>query len=298
MTTFNRMMRSAFAGLIFLFATVTANAEPLKPFVLGNEVSGDMAAVVSIVKVHLADKGFEVVGSYSPYPGATVIAVTNAELKAAATKAKNGGFGVAQRVAVTEFDGKRQVSYTNPAYIGTAYGLGALEQTQEALGAALGNRGTFGAEGLEPDRLAPGAYHYSLGMPYFHNVDVLAKYPDYKTAIAAVEKSLAAGKSGAQKVYRVDIPGKDISVYGVGISEGDGADKVVMNVIDFKDPRSTAHLPYEFMVQGGEVLALRARYRIAVNFPDLPMAGKHGFTKIMSAPRGIKGVLEKVANPQ
>lgn len=294
----NRIMRSAFAGFLFFLATAWAHAEPLRPFVLGNEISGDMAAVVSVVKVQLADKGFEVVGSYSPYPGATVIAITNAELKSAATKAKNGGFGVAQRVAVTEVNGKQQVTYTNPTYIGTAYGLGGLEKTKEALAAALGNQGEFGAEGLEPDRLAPGAYHYSLGMPYFHNVDLLAKYPDQKTAIDAVEKGLASGKSGAQKVYRVDIPGKDISVYGVGIKEGEGADKVVMNVIDFKDLRSTAHLPYEFMVQNGEVIALRARYRIAVNFPDLSMAGKHGFTKIMGAPRGIKGVLEKVANPK
>lgn len=292
----NRIIQSAFAGVLFLLAAV-AHAEPLRPFVLGNDVSGDMAAVVSVVKVQLADKGFEVVGSYSPYPGATVIAITNAELKAAAVKAKNGGFGVAQRVAVTEVDGKRQVSYTNPAYMGTAYGLGALKQTKEALAAALGDQGDFGAEGIEPDRLAPGVYHYSLGMPYFHNVDLLAKYPDQQTAIEAIEKGFAASKS-AQKVYRVDIPGKDIAVYGVGIKDGEGADKFVMSIIDFKEPRSTAHLPYEFIVQNGEVIALRARYRIAVNFPDLSMAGKHGFTKIMSAPRGIKNVLEKVANPQ
>lgn len=298
MTLPNQIMRSAFAGPLFLLAMAAAYAEPLKPFVLASEVPGDMAAIVSVVKVQLADKGFELVGSYSPYPGATVIAVTNAELKTAATKANNGGFGVAQRVAVTEVDGKRQVSYTNPAYMGAAYGLGALEQTKEALATALGNRGEFGAEGIEPDRLAPGVYHYSLGMPYFHNLDLLAKYPDQKTAIAAVEKNLAAGKSGAQKVYRVDIPDKDISVYGVGINEGSGADKSVMTIIDFKDPRSTAHLPYEFMVQNGEVLALRARYRIAVNFPDLSMSGKHGFTKIMSAPRAIKSVLDKVASSQ
>lgn len=297
MTLPNQIMRPAFAGLLFLLAMASAHAEPLRPFVLANEFSGDMPAVVSVVKVQLADKGFEVVGSYSPYPGATVIAVTNAELKAAAVKAKNGGFGVAQRVAVTEVNGKPQVTYTNPAYMGAAYGLGALEKTQEAFAAALGDKGAFGAEGIESDRLAPGVYHYSVGMPYFHNIDLLAKYPDQKTAIAAVEKGLA-GKSGAQKVYRVDIPGTDITVYGVGINEGNGADKQVMGIIDFKEPRSTAHLPYEFMVQNGEVLALRARYRIAVNFPDLSMAGKHGFTKIMSAPRAIKNVLEKVANPQ
>jgi len=40
------------------------------------------------------------------------------------------------------------------------------------------------------------------------------------------------------------------------------------------------------MVDGNRVIALRARYRIALNFPDTTMAGEHGFTKIMTAPWG------------
>ena len=299
-------MRFAMAVVAVLTCAAmgAAHAEPLKPFVLGDTPPGDMARVAVAVKSSLQAKGFEIVGSYSPYANATVICATNAELKDAAAKAENGGFGVAQRVAVTQLDGKIQVSYVNPAYIGTAYGLGKLEKTTEALKAALGHRFEYGSNGIEEDQLKPGSYHYSVGMPYFQNIDVMAKHPDYKTAVDVVEKNLANKKGGTQKVYRIDLPGKEISVFGVGIVTGDGidkgskdTDKEIMDIIDFQDPRSTAYLPYEIMVVDNRVIALRGRYRIAVNFPDLSMAGKHGFTKIMSAPGGIKAALTAVANP-
>lgn len=282
----------------------SAHADPLKPFVFGDTPSGDMAQVVNAVKTALTSKGFEVVGSYVPYPNATVICATNAELKAAAARAEHGGFGVAQRVAVTQVGSKLEVSYMNPAYLGTAYGLGKLEKTQRDLKAALGHQFEFGARGMEEGQLKPGEYHYGMGMPYFENVDELATHADYKTAVNVVERNLAAGKGGTVKVYRIDLPGKEVSVFGVGIPRGDGVDKgakdtdkEVMDIIDFQDPRSTAHLPYELMVTGNTVIALRGRYRIAVDFPDLTMFGKHGFTKIMSAPQGIKDALTAVANP-
>jgi len=59
--------------------------------------------------------------------------------------------------------------------------------------------------------------------------------------------------------------------------------------------RITAALPYEMLVQGGEVIALRGRYRIALHSPDTKMAGAHGFSKIMSAPGGIKAALTDAA---
>jgi len=278
-----------------------ARAESLVPYVMGNTPAGDMNAVVGVVKTALIAQGFEIVGSYMPYPQATVIAATHVDLKAAALKASNGGFGVAQRVAVTEVKGKLQVSYVNPAYLGTAYGLGRLETISSKLKAALGATKEFGG-GIEPEDLAPGKYHYAIGMPYFHQVDILAKHADYKTAVDTVEQNLEAGKGGTKKVYRIDLP-REISVFGIGIVTGDGVDsgdkdtdKEIMDIVDYQNERSTAYLPYELMVQGGKVIALRGRYRIAVHFPDTPMTGEHGFTKIMSAPGGIQRALTQVAH--
>ena len=68
-----------------------------------------------------------------------------------------------------------------------------------------------------------------------------------------------------------------------------------MSEIDFKDVRSTAHLPYEILVTGDEVEALHARFRIALNFPDLSMMGANSFLNIMPTPDAIRDSLTKVA---
>jgi hypothetical protein len=262
-----------------------------------------MTTVVARVSANLQAQGFTIVGTYSPYPTATVICTTHDDQLAAAASATNGGFGAAQRVAVTEVAGNLQVSYMNPAYLGTAYGLGKLETISAKLAAALGHEMEFGSqEGLEEKKLAPGKYHYKMLMPYFNDIDVLNTFPDYKTGVDMVEKNLAAGLGGTAKVYRIDLPGTEVSVFGVAIPEGDGADTgakdtdlEIMTIIDYQEYKSTAYLPYELMVQGNQAIALRGRYRIAVHFPDTKMTGEHGFTKIMSSPGGIKKALKAVA---
>lgn len=301
------ILRKILGVILVSFAAVasqvTADEVRLKPFILGTAPSGNMEQTVAAVKTSLKAQGFEEAGSYSPYAGATVIVVTNMELKSAVDRVKNGGFGVGQRVAVTEYKGKLQVSYMNPAYLGAAYGLGKLEITTAKLKAALGAVREFGAvDGLTVEALAPGTYHYMVGMPYFQQVDVHAKHSDYQTALAAVEMGLAAGKGGTKKVYRIDLPGREVSVFGVAIVTGDGidkgakdTDKEIMDILDWQELRITAALPYELMVRGGEVMSMRGRYRIALHSPDTKMAGAHGFTKIMSAPGGIKAALGAVA---
>ena len=288
--------------LLALVMSATVHAEILKPFVLGTTPPGSMEDAVEYARAQLAEQGFAIVGSYMPYPNATVICASHPDMLAAAAKAENGGFGAAQRVAVTEVNGTLQISYMNPAYLGTAYGLGKLQTVSEALEEALGHEQEFGAEGVRAEKLGPGEYHYKMLMPYFDDIDVLNAYPDYETAVKTVEANLAAGKGGTVKVYRIDLEVGDVSVFGVGIPEGDGpdsgakdTDREIMDIIDHRDIRSTAYLPYELMVQGNRAIALRGRYRIAVHFPDTPMTGSHGFMAIMSAPDGIKQALEAVA---
>jgi hypothetical protein len=72
-------------------------------------------------------------------------------------------------------------------------------------------------------------------------------------------------------------------------------DSFIMNEIDFKETRSTAHLPYDILVTGDEVEALHARFRIAMNFPDLSMMGANSFMNIMPSPDAIKASLTKAA---
>jgi hypothetical protein len=113
-----------------------------------------------------------------------------------------------------------------------------------------------------------------------------------------VDAKLRNNKNGVSKVYRVDIPGKQETVFGVAMKAPTEADKYmddkyIMSEIDFHDVRSTAHLPYEVLVSGNKVYALYARFRIAINFPDLSMMGKHSFMNIMKTPNAIRDVLQK-----
>jgi len=292
-------------GLCLVMANSPAVAEEIryKPYILGTSHTGSVEQVATAVRAALKAQGFTEVGSYSPYPGARVIVVTSPELLTAAARVRYGGFGAGQRVAVTESKGSIQVSYVNPAYLAAAYGLGDLGSVPGKLQTALGATQAFGSEaGFTAAELAPGTYHYMVGMPYFHQVDVLAEYPTYAATVAAVEKGLSSGNGGTRKVYRIDLPGQEISVFGVAIVTGDGvnrgekdSDRELMDILDWQHLRHTAYLPYEILVQGNRAIALRGRYRIALHFPDTRMAGPHGFTRIMNAPSGIKSVLMAVA---
>ncbi len=274
---------------------VGAQAKELKPFVLAEVTTGDMAAVKQSVETKLGNAGFQIVGDYSPYEGAMIIGVTSDALRSAAARSEFGGYGAVQRVALTNIGGDIQVSYTNPTYMSHAYHMKTdLAGVTAALEQALGNAGAFGPEkGMESDDVRD--YHYMFGMPYFDDPIELSKHDSYEAAVKAVEKGLAE-TTGATKVWRVDVSGKEESVFGVGMAKGaDGSkyadDTYIMSEIDFKELRSTAHLPYEVLVSGNRVYALPAEFRIAINFPDLKMMGDNSFMNIMETPDAVKQVL-------
>ena len=267
----------------------------LKPFILGSKGPGTVAEKTEAAKAALTANGFTVVGSYSPYPNAQVVIVTNDALKTNAGKSKLGGFGAMQRVSITKHGSDIQVAYTNPVYMANAYRMANdLKGVADNLEKALGNVQAFGAEGLTAAKLRK--YHYTFGMEYFDEPSILAEHKSYEEAVAAVETNLAAGATGVTKVYRIDIPGKQETVFGVGMKAKTPADKnmddkYIMSEIDFKDIRSTAHLPYEVLVSGKKTYALYARFRIATSFPDLSMMGSNSFLNIMSAPEAIRKAL-------
>jgi hypothetical protein len=300
------VMKSAFLKSVMLVAMLfgTGHAladEILKPFVLGSKGSGTVAEKSAAAKTALAANGFTVVGGYSPYPDAEVIIVTSDELKGNAANSEHGGFGAIQRVAVTKVKNEVQVSYTNPVYMANVYRMkGDLSGVRAKLEAALGKVEDFGAEGMTASQARK--YHYMFGMEYFNEPSLLASYGSYEEAVQAVEKGLAAGKGGVTKVYRVDVPGKQESVFGVGMKGATESqkymdDKFIMSEIDFHDIKSTAHLPYEVLVSGKDIFALYARFRIAIDFPDLSMMGHNSFMNIMKSPEAIRTALQKAVSP-
>ena len=285
------------ALLLFSIGNAMADDEKLKPFVLASKGAGKVAEKAEQAKTALIAGSFTVVGDYSPYPDATILIVTNEELKKNAAASEHGGFGAIQRVSITKINDEVQVSYTNPVYMANVYRMkGDLSSVAAELAAALGKVEEFGARGMTASQARK--YHYMIGMEYFDEPSILAEYASYEEAVQSVDAKLTSNKNGVTKVYRVDVPGKNESVFGVAMkaTKDDDIymdDQFIMKEIDFRDVKSTAHLPYEILVSGNKVYALYARFRIAINFPDLSMMGKNSFMNIMKTPDAIRNVLRK-----
>jgi uncharacterized protein (DUF302 family) len=291
-----------FAGLLTaaltllpMAASVQA-ADVYKPFILASRGAGDMAAKVDEVKTALTGAGFQVVTEFDPYENAHIIVFTNDAIKSVASKTEYGGYAAAQRVAVTKVGDELQVSYVNPTYMAYAYRLESnLANTSESLAKALGKMQDFGsAKGLTERKLAK--YHYTFGMEYFDNPYELASYGSYDEAKSAVEKNLASNKAGIRQLYRIDIPGKEETIYGVSMQTPAGGDqyyddKFQMGIVDFGELKGTPYLPYEVMVTGNRVVSMHMRFRMAVHYPDLKMMGDNSFMKLMPSPEAIRKAL-------
>jgi len=292
-----------FLAALMLLGSAAALADDaiLKPFVLGSKSSGSVAEKTEAAKTALLANGFTLVGSYSPYPDATILVVTSDELKNNAAASEHGGFGAIQRVSVTKAKGDVQVSYTNPVYMANVYRMKSdLKEVAAKLQAALGRVEEFGAKGMTASQARK--YHYMIGMEYFDEPSELASFGSHEEALNAVEKGLAANKVGASKVYRVDVPGNKETVFGVALKGATEEqkymdDKFIMSEIDFRDIKSTAHLPYEVLVSDNKVYALYARFRIAIDFPDLSMMGSNSFMNIMKTPEAIRKALQQTVTP-
>lgn len=303
-----RSIRSAFhavwiaCALTFLsVAPLHAQSNHLKPFVLGSVYSGPVSAHLEQVRNNLAAQGFRIVGEYEPYDKAHVIVATHDDLLRVAAASERGGYIAPQRISLTEVEGNTQIAYANPLYLRHAYRLnGELYTVSARLAAALGQREEFGSDnGLPPDQLK--RYNYTFGMEYFDEPYELASYPSHAQAVAAVERGLAERRGGVSKVYRLDIPGTEMTVFGVALRQADGGanqhmDEVhQMSVVDFKPMRQTAYLPYEILVNGGDVEALHMRFRMAVHFPDLRMMGANSFMKLRRSPAAMGEAFARVA---
>jgi hypothetical protein len=298
----NPVKKLFLSGALLAVSFGTVSADVLKPFVLGYKATGDIQSVADEVTGKVKEAGFEVVGTYSPYDGAIVIAITNDALKKSAASSEFGGYEAGQRVSVTKVGEEIQVSYSNPVYYANAYrneDTSGAESALSSLESALGKAETFGSGEKTLAAKDMRKFHYMFGMEYFDDPSELAEYDSYDEAVAAVEEGLAKGRGGATKVYRIDIPGKKETVFGVGLSDsGCSGDEYIMSRVDKSPTRSTAHLPYEILVSDGDVYALYARFRIAISWPHLPMIQSDTgatFFNIMCAPNAIEEALINAA---
>jgi hypothetical protein len=299
-TTFPQRVSWVAALVLLVTSSLVFAAERYKPYVLGSNTQSDYAATVKSTEEKLKAAGFRIVGEYVPFADTHILIVTNPELLKNAAASQYGGFGAIQRVSIVKRGDKVEVAYTNPIYMAYAYRMKShLNDIADQLGAALGHQTTFGAKrGLYPEDLLE--YHYTFGMEYFNEPYHLAEYPSHSAAIAGVEKHLTTNKAGIRQLYRLDIPGKQETVYGVSMKapNPDSDEKYMddtfqMSIIDHNEYSQAAYLPYEVMVIGNKVIALHMRFRAAVNFPSLRMVGHNSFMTLRSSPEHIQTALSK-----
>lgn len=191
---------------------------------------------------------------------------------------------------------KVEATYVNPRWLAAAF---RLSTDHAALAASVaehvGSVATYGSKagGLNEAKLRK--YHYKLGMPYFDEPDKVGKFASFQEGRDKVEAGLAkAVEAGvARLVYRLDVPGKEESVYGVALLEGNGADAAVLRTCSENCAHShAAHFPYELVLSGTAAYALDAKFRIAQSWPDTTMGT---FMKISLAPGAICKLFKKVA---
>ena len=284
-----------------LFCTELAAETTYQPFVLASINDRSLAEQTAATISALESAGFTLAGRYAPLPNANVIVVTSPRLQAIAAQTERGGYAAGQRVSVTERDGKTEVAFVNPLYIRFAYRLdGDLQGVYDQLSGTLGNVESFGSEkGLSAKKL--GKYHYMVAMQRFDDPSELASFDSYEAALAAVEQGLGRQGDALTQVYRIDLPDKEQTVYGVAMKATGGSEDEMdideahqLSIVDFEGYSKVAYFPYELLVNGNEVEALHMRFRMAVHFPDLSMMGEHSFIKLKSSPGATEDAFESI----
>jgi hypothetical protein len=295
-------IKLSFVLLISLLLAGPIAAETTyQPFVLASVNDSGLDEQTDATISALEQAGYTVVGQYSPIDDSNVIVVSSQNLSAIAALSDKGGYGAGQRVSVSLRDGKTEVAFINPLYIQHAYRMeGDMQSIYDQLSKILGNVEIYGAEKkMTAKKLAK--YHYMMGMQRFDDPSELGTFESHEAALAAVESGLAVEGDALSLIYRIDIPGKDQTVFGVGMkATSDAKDEVdidaahQMAIVDYEGYSKVAYFPYEVLVNGNEVEALHMRFRMAVHFPDLSMMGAHGFTKLMSSPGATQDVLKNM----
>ena len=270
----------------------------LKPYILAGVQSGDSENVVMKIEELLTSNDFKILGKYSPMQDSERIVIVATHKILTDQVEKFGGlsaFASVLRFGILKNEDGYEISYTNPLYWGNAYyrkkfpdvesGYNKLNSQLIAMFKSLSKVDNiqYGSKkGLKIKKLRK--YHYMVFMPYFDDVVKLAKKTNYNSIIAKIEENLANKKGGVEKVYRIDFPQQNVTLFGAALYGKDGESKFIPK-IDKKDPRHVTFMPYEFLVMKDRVVMLHGRFRIALSFPDLKMGT---FMKIVSTPGNIK----------
>ncbi len=237
----------------------------------GGKVSAYLKASgvdAATVKSKLSAAGFEILGE-SNNGGGTTIAFTCPTLKKLGSK-PHKGFAAVLRAFVTG-DG---VSITNPlyfekAYLGGSYDSAAAQKVLSKINSAIGGLKNS-TDKLKNSKL--GHYHFMIGMPYYEDMDTVAK-GDHNALLSKI-------KSTGKVAYELTLS-PDVTVLGYNLDNN--------SFVNTIGAQNGILLPYPVMIEGNKAKILAPKFYIALSYPLLKMGQ---FMKISSVPGQIEDEIE------
>jgi len=300
-TKTNTMYRFILSGLLMSLLSLlslSTFAKGLQPYLI---LAENASTTVEEVKQALNSSGFNVVGDYSPdgFDDRVIIAFTHLRLlnKLSDLGSEASYFSTWRIGILTNEDGSKTITSTNPTYWGNAYLQEGFDEVKPIINRlkhelinAIAIEKPVIAYGSEQDfdREDMREYHYMFGMPYLEDGVEIATFNSHKEALITIKRNLASGNH--TEVYKTKIPGSQRVVFGVGLG-GESGESLFVPIIDIAEVKHLGFLPYELLVDGNKVYMLHGRYRIALSFPNLTMGT---FSKIMFTPGDIESAMKSL----
>ncbi len=295
------MKTTFFIGLLSLFLAIQGNSlraqDELSPYFLVGHETGSMDEADQAVTNALSEKGFSVIGSYSPEGSKNlrVIAYTRKDLQSITLKVKDrGALASVLKIGLKMEDSKIAISMLNPVYLFYAYlrdetskhltGLQAVADDAKKAMETIGNEFVpFGGSEEIEDLMD---YHYMAFMPYFDDPVELNTFSSFEEGLDRIRKNLDAKKGNTLKVFELVIEDEKIAIFGIGLLDSEGGEGNFLPVIG---EDNLAAMPYELILTDTEATMLHGKFRIALHWPELSMGQ---FMKISSTPGDVEDFLK------
>jgi hypothetical protein len=256
--------------------------------------SADVQKARGEVAAALNSHGFNHLGTY--HPGRAFeqgsAAYTAPELQELARKVGGAGaLAAVLRINLVEVKTGVLISYLDPdyvlrAYLGPAYatlggGIPAMRERLEKALATLGTveRATVGGgesgkpgTGLSAEQLE--GYRFMIGAPNARDLVEVGSAPTMAEAKNRIEQAVTAKRGGTQKVYVLDVPGMEATIYGIALQERGRGEPALMSLLG-KAELLPAAFPLELLLykDGNRIrgVMLDPRFRLPLYFPAISM---------------------------
>ena len=294
-----KLLKSLIIALAISFMFGSASAQKIAAYYNFGTATGTVAEVNTKVGEALKAKGFKIIGTYNPARRSdfSVIVFTSTELESTVLKLYDrSAIAAVLKVGLRKIDGKIEISMTNPEYLFNAYLRDDIKNYEvklqgisaKAIAAVKPVGNSFSSFGGEVEKNHLRKYQYMFGMPYFTDPVELEEFASFEEAVNTVEKNLKLLASELTLVYRLTYTKNKQAVYGFALNNKTTGEAAFLPIIGTEN---IAAMPYEIIIQRGDVTMLNGRFRLALSWPELTMGT---FTKIMSTPGDIEDAMKQL----